>query len=704
MKLSIIIPLYNECGCIATLLDQVLQAPLCIEKQIIVVNDGSTDGSEKVVEKWINSHPTIDIQLLNKSNGGKGSAFRMGVEHSTGDIVINQDADLEYDPKDIQACINPILNNECFVVYGSREMGETKAQSNLFFHLGGHAVTCFTNLLYGSALTDEATCYKVYEGNLIRTLLFEGNQFDWEPEITAKLLRLGFEIKEVPVSYSPRPITAGKKIKWKDGLDAFWTLLKFRFSSLHFEKEKLSKASKLNLKETKLPSYALVLKTNKRILLTIALLTFCAFCLRLLLAWPSLKTGVEAFLRPDSAQYTQGALSLSKYLTYADSAGNILSFYPPLYSFFLGCFYSLFGEHSLSPVIAGILLSTALAPLTYLIAKRMTTRPVALIAMGFITFNITMISAAPMILTDTFFSFIVAFIILFMARFYQSGQLISLLFAIVFAGISCYIRPVMLFWWFPALFLLWIRSGNTCSQKIKFSIISLILFFIILFPWMLRNDLNEAGFSMTSSAGSVYRYHATVAMLAIQKNENSHEIRNRFYTEDEAVFRANPDSFRTIAQRNEYQAKRAIETIKSNPLLFLRLHIRPSIMLPDVATLCENLTITTTGRGTFDVLNREGFVAAIKSYFNGHMPLFYLLTPFILLTFIFYLATIYRLVLTLIRREFFLFFFFMGCSYYFLFVCGPVTMPRYQMPALFLIAILGAMGLKEVFIHKKVNQ
>jgi len=241
--LSIIIPVYNEEATVEALLDRVLEVELSLNKEIIIVNDGSTDRSREIIESWQKQNNLIcdKVIIINKENEGKGSAVRAGIEKSTGDVVIIQDADLEYDPNDYQRCIDPILEGKTKVVYGSR--GQIRSHSSFAFYLGGLAVTNWTNLLFGSNLTDEPTCYKTFDGNLIRFILFEGKGFEWEPEVTAKFLRLGYEIFEVPIKYFPRKITEGKKINWKDGLKAFWTAFLWRFLPLNKERERLLKLS-----------------------------------------------------------------------------------------------------------------------------------------------------------------------------------------------------------------------------------------------------------------------------------------------------------------------------------------------------------------------------------------------------------------------------------------------------------------------------
>jgi len=229
-RVSIIIPAYNEEKTIEKILKKVVNVKLPLEKEIIVVNDGSTDRTKEIVGKFIKNHPNENIILINKKNGGKGSALKVGIKHSTGDIIIIQDADLEYDPNDYPNLIKPILEGKAKVVYGSRLRKMGNKFSHLSFLIGGLIITLVTNLLYFTFLTDEPTCYKVFHKELKDILInAEGDKFDWEPEVTAKILRRGYKIFEVPISYYPRTLKEGKKIRWKDGIDAILTLLKWRF-------------------------------------------------------------------------------------------------------------------------------------------------------------------------------------------------------------------------------------------------------------------------------------------------------------------------------------------------------------------------------------------------------------------------------------------------------------------------------------------
>lgn len=229
MKLSVIIPVYNECETVKKLISEVKSTDIGkVKKEIIVVDDFSSDGTRNILKK-------IDgiKLLLREVNGGKGSALKTGITKSTGDIILIQDADLEYSPSEYARLIEPIVENKTKVVYGSRLLKKENHQGKFLFYFGGRTVTFFTNLLFRSNLTDEPTCYKVFHKDLKPILTgAEGSKFEWEPEVTAKILRKGHNIYEVPISYSPRTEKEGKKIGWLDGVQAIWTLLRWRFKSL----------------------------------------------------------------------------------------------------------------------------------------------------------------------------------------------------------------------------------------------------------------------------------------------------------------------------------------------------------------------------------------------------------------------------------------------------------------------------------------
>lgn len=226
MQLSIIIPVYNEEATLAEIISRVRATKLAYE--IIVIDDGSTDSSPDILRRLQDEgQPPLRI-FRHVHNQGKGAAIRTGLTVVTGDFVLVQDADLEYDPADYPGLIAPLTNSEVEVVYGSRNL-RLNPRSTFAFYWGGRLLSWVTNWLYGSRITDEATGYKVIKTELLRDLDLETDGFEFCPEVTAKLLRRGIFIHEVPISYNPRSWVAGKKIRWYDGLIAIWTLIKYRF-------------------------------------------------------------------------------------------------------------------------------------------------------------------------------------------------------------------------------------------------------------------------------------------------------------------------------------------------------------------------------------------------------------------------------------------------------------------------------------------
>lgn len=232
LKLSIIIPVYNEQSTVASVVDQVCSVELPgIEKEIIIADDGSRDDTPNVIAKLTKEHThhsnviKVHTSLINL---GKGAAIRFGLEFATGDLILIQDADLEYHPSTYPALLEPILRGEADVVYGSR----FRERSNCIpvkTRMANWFLTTLTNLLYGARLTDMATGFKVFPREVIQGLTLRSVRFEFEPEVTAKVLLSGHKIFEVPIPYKPRTVFEGKKIGWLDGLEYIFTLLRYRF-------------------------------------------------------------------------------------------------------------------------------------------------------------------------------------------------------------------------------------------------------------------------------------------------------------------------------------------------------------------------------------------------------------------------------------------------------------------------------------------
>jgi len=238
-KISVVIPNYNEEKTISILIDRVKKVDLSdlnVKKEIIVIDDGSTDNSKKIIRQIKGIK-----RLYHKKNLGKGAAIKTGIKHATGDIIIIQDADLEYNPEEYPKLISPILRGSTNVVYGSRY--NTPSQKKriinilkslhkgqyILGYMGSRFLTKLANVLYGLQITDEATGYKVFKSSILKAIPLRCTGFEFCPEITAKIAKRGFKIIEVPISYSPRKYNEGKKINWKHGFQAIWILIKYRF-------------------------------------------------------------------------------------------------------------------------------------------------------------------------------------------------------------------------------------------------------------------------------------------------------------------------------------------------------------------------------------------------------------------------------------------------------------------------------------------
>jgi len=225
IQLSIIIPCYNEIGFLPTLIDRVRESPVH-NKEIILIDDCSNDGTTEMIRQELASR--VDTVIYHKKNMGKGAAIRSGLEHVTGDIVIIQDADLEYDPAEYPKLILPITENNADVVYGSRFLGEGPHRVHLFWHyVGNKGLTLLSNIFTNLNLSDMETCYKVFRVDVLKKITIEQNRFGIEPELTAKIAKMGCRVYEVGISYFGRSYDEGKKINWKDGFKALYCIVKY---------------------------------------------------------------------------------------------------------------------------------------------------------------------------------------------------------------------------------------------------------------------------------------------------------------------------------------------------------------------------------------------------------------------------------------------------------------------------------------------
>lgn len=225
MKLSVLMPVYNECDTLEEIVQQVINTGLVHE--IVMVDDGSTDGTRDLMKRW-DGDPVVRV-FLHEVNKGKGSAIRTAITEATGEVMVIQDADLEYDPRDYPKLLQPIEEGRADVVYGSRFLGGPARKVYFWHRVGNLMLTLFTNVLYNIDLTDMETCYKCFRADVVRNMQLRSRRFELEPEITAKIAKRGYRIYEVPISYYGREYHEGKKITGWDAIPAVWALIKYRF-------------------------------------------------------------------------------------------------------------------------------------------------------------------------------------------------------------------------------------------------------------------------------------------------------------------------------------------------------------------------------------------------------------------------------------------------------------------------------------------
>lgn len=678
--LSIIIPLYNEEGTIAALLDRVRDCPLSLKREIIVVNDGSTDASLQEAARWVADNPdtpSCTTTLISKANGGKGSAVREGLTRSTGDVVIIQDADLEYDPRDYEKCVAPILDGSCKVVYGSRALSPNalRAISSPAFFLGGILLTSWVNLLFGTVLTDEPTCYKCFDGQLIRALPFEAHGFDWEPEITAKLIRLGFKIREVAVHYTPRKAREGKKIRSRDGLVGFLAALRWRFAAIGGLRTRL---------EAEVPGMRAHFAARRKQRLVMLGVLLLALALRIGVSLPGLLSAEpQRFFRPDTPSYMGPARSLAVDLRYHRDFGSPLpaTQRPPGYPLLLAVLLSVGGGSIALVVIASCLISTITCMVVYKTTRLAGDFGAAVTAALLFAFSITAVALAPLILSDTLFCFLTALQLYFFMKYYVTRHTQNLIVCFLLLGLAALTKPVALLLAVPLSLAAYASGRGSVSKRILRTAVALAFFCALVMPWMARNSTFGVGFRLSSNIG-FSAVNLASAVLSVAQKRDGETLRQEMLHRAEEEFKRHPQRYADKNARIAYMQQYFRDAVKRHPLAAFRLFLRPAILLPDAATFLELLGITTGGRGTLDVMNREGLAAAAAHYFRGNYGPLLLLFPLLLLATVVYAAAACRILAWLVRRDWSMVFVSFTFGLFYILVHAPVPMPRYHLYAL----------------------
>lgn len=417
-------------------------------------------------------------------------------------------------------------------------------------------------------------------------------------------------------------------------------------------------------------------------------LFLAAFVLRLAFALGGMMSdGPDRFQRPDSASYLAPASALAAGGEYLGADGVPTAHRTPGFPLLLAVL-SYFGNRVFLTVFLILLGSAAVFPIHA--ACRLYAPPGAsAFAALLFCLNPTAVAAAPMLLSDTFFMLFTAFSLYFFLRFIQKKTAFDLFTAVLFAGLGTLIRPINLLWILPAIFVLFCVPGITWKKTLLLAGGALTLFALCVVPWIVRNHAVGAGWRIDSSGASTLIHNAS-ALESSLTGVPGEAVREKYEREFARAESADPDSFRTAAARLSLREERMTDVILRHPWRYLTLSLRPYSLLPDVPGLMENCGVSESGRGTFDVLNREGAIAAAQHYFAGRTGLFLAFAPLILAALALYLAAFAGLVSAAVKRDGLLLLAFLLFGVYYLILPGPVAMPRYQLPALPVFCVLAA--------------
>lgn len=421
------------------------------------------------------------------------------------------------------------------------------------------------------------------------------------------------------------------------------------------------------------------------------ILFFAALILRFVFAFDGLFNDETAsrFSRPDTESYLTPAQSLVTTGDYRGVDGELTAHRTPGFPMFLAVL-SIFGEEMFFSILLIITGCIAVFPIYGMCRKFAPPLP-SFLAAGLFVLNPTAIGNAPLLLSDTLFMVFTAFTLRFMVEFLfeEKHDPAMLVFAVIFAGLGTLIRPLNLLWFIPCIVVIWfVRDGRNKQQKLIFSLAATALFFAFILPWVIRNHAIGAGWRLDSSSAITMTFNAATLESSLT-GQSIDEIRTRYTQELYDEIDPEDDSQDARLTRTE---KKMTAIIMEHPFRYAMLSLRPWALLPDVPTLLENLNVTQTGQGTFDVLNREGILAAVKHYFKGREAALLFTLPLILASLILYGAVLYGLWIIIRRKDWLMMILFAGFGLSYLLITGPVTMPRYVLPALPVFCIFAAIA------------
>ncbi|MEA3398223.1 MAG: glycosyltransferase [Patescibacteria group bacterium] len=680
-KLSIIIPVYNEVETLPIILGRIDQAKIRpdIEKEIIIVDDGSTDGTREILEKYKNKYRII----LQEKNQGKGAALRAGFAVAGGDYLIVQDADLEYDPNDIQLLIDKAEETGSKIVFGSRTLGQAKEQTpGLFFYLGGHLLSWLANFLYGIKITDEPTCYKMFAREVLDKINLECTGFEFCPEFTAKAARIGYKIEEVPISYNTRTKKEGKKIKlFKDGWQAIWTLVKYRFNAISALKGFL-----------KLYRWWLVLLV---LFLLVRIVLFASL-------WSASPNGWEDFY--NQAQASENAMAMTWH--------EECDWHPPLYYFFVSLVLFLFQTqwalYSIQIILAFLLLI-----IIYKIVRLFFSKNIAFVSAFLIGVEPYMAWHNWQVTSENLYIPFLLFGFYFVFKFLISSKAKYLYIAAPFFSLatltrlnSLFLAPLIAI----AVLFIFLLSGKLKYSQFKnlrlkqvliFLIIFNVFYLAFIFPWQLRNKFVYGRFSVANVLYTNMYFYNVPTLQAAQKDISYNQAKKELIEKTNARIGSNVGgqgdcglfTKEELNNQFDYFQSQASRYIKEDFFTYLKIHtVRATPFFFQSGYL--NLFKAYTGEyNKPDITGSlmRGDLAAVFNYFKN-LNLSVLLYLFgLALWGMASLSVFAALIYTYFKdKDKFSFFLVSALTvFYTAFLCSPFVLARYRLPVyIFFIAPL----------------